>query len=70
TDGLLGGATFNESWVGWEKNDGEVIVDLGEIKEIETVEADFLHKLGSWILIPKSMTCYISTDNTTFTSSG
>jgi hypothetical protein len=70
TDGLLGGATFNESWVGWEKNDGEVIVDLGEIKEIETVEADFLHKLGSWILIPKSMTCYISTDNTNFTTLG
>ena len=32
TDGLLGGATFNESWVGWEKNDGEVIIDLGEDK--------------------------------------
>ena len=63
TDGLLGGATFNESWVGWEKNDGEAIVDLGEIKEIEIVEADFLHKLGSWILLPKSMTCYTSADN-------
>ncbi len=70
TDGLLGGATFNESWVGWEKNDGEVIIDLGEIKDIETVEADFLHKLGSWILIPKSMTCHISTDNKNFTLFG
>jgi hypothetical protein len=66
TDGLLGGATFNESWVGWEKNDGEVIIDLGETKDIEIVEADFLHKLGSWILIPKSMTCYTSTDNNEF----
>ena len=70
TDGLLGGATFNESWVGWEKNDGEVIADLGEIKDIEIVEADFLHKLGSWILLPKSMTCYISTDNKNFTLLG
>ncbi len=70
TDGLLGGATFNESWVGWEKNDGEVIIDLGEIKDIETVEADFLHKLGSWILIPKNMTCHISTDNKNFTLLG
>jgi hypothetical protein len=66
TDGLLGGATFNESWVGWEKNDGEFIVDLGGIMEIGIVEADFLHKLGSWILLPKSMTCYISTDNRNF----
>ncbi len=70
TDGLLGGATFNESWVGWEKNDGEVIIDLGDIRDIEIVEADFLHKLGSWILLPKSMTCYISTDNQNFTLLG
>jgi hypothetical protein len=70
TDGLLGGATFNESWVGWEKNDGEVIIDLGDVKDIETVEADFLHKLGSWILIPKSMTCYTSTDNMSFSLLG
>jgi hypothetical protein len=66
TDGLLGGATFNESWVGWEKNDGEFIIDLGAVKEIETVEADFLHKLGSWILLPRSMTCYTSTDSINF----
>jgi hypothetical protein len=66
TDGLLGGATFNESWVGWEKNDGEFIIDLGKEKDIETVEADFLHKLGSWILLPKSMTCYTSVDNQNF----
>jgi len=66
TDGLLGGATFNESWVGWEGKDGELIIDLGEVKEIETVEADFLHKLGAWILLPKSMTCYTSIDNQDF----
>jgi hypothetical protein len=70
TDGLLGGATFNESWVGWEQNDGEVIFDLGEIKEFSSVEADFLHKLGSWILLPKSMTCYTSTDQETFSLMG
>ena len=70
TDGLLGGATFNESWVGWEKNDGEVIIDLGEVKEIDRVEADFLHKLGSWILVPKSLTCFASTDNVNYTLMG
>ena len=63
TDGLLGGATFNESWVGWRGRDGKVIIDLDEVKEIETVEADFLHKLGAWIFLPKSMSCYTSQDN-------
>ena len=53
TDGLLGGATFNESWIGWSGKDGEVIIDLGEVKEVETVQADFLHKLSAWILLPK-----------------
>ncbi len=70
TDGFLGGATFNESWVGWEKIDGEVIIDLGEVKEIEMVEADFLHKLGSWILLPKSMTCHTSVDNINYSLMG
>ena len=70
TDGLLGGATFNESWVGWSEKDGELVIDLGEVKEIETVEADFLHKLGSWILLPKSMTCYTSEDNLNFNLMG
>jgi Domain of unknown function (DUF4838) len=62
TDGFLGGATFNESWIGWSGKDGEVIIDLGEVREIDTVEADFLHKLGAWILLPKSMTCSTSID--------
>lgn len=42
------------------------MIDLGEIKEVQSVEADFLHKLGSWILLPKSMTCSVSTDNENF----
>ena len=70
TDGLLGGATFNESWVGWCGKDGEVIIDLGEVKEIESVQADFLHKLGAWILLPKSMSCYTSLDNKNFSLMG
>ena len=70
TDGLLGGATFNESWIGWSGKDGEVIIDLGEVKEIESVQADFLHKLGSWILLPKSISCYTSLDNVTFNMMG
>jgi len=66
TDGLYGGATFNESWVGWCGKDAEFVIDLGEIKKIKQVEADFLHHLGAWILLPKSMTCLVSTDNETF----
>ena len=66
TDGLYGGATFNESWVGWVGKDADFVIDLGVEKEIQTVEADYLHKLGSWILLPKSMTCWTSSDNESY----
>ena len=66
TDGLYGGATFNEGWVGWEGKDAEFVIDLGTIKPVQSVEADFLHKLGSWIFLPKSITCSVSIDNITY----
>lgn len=70
TDGLYGGATFNESWVGWISKDAEFVIDLGVVKEIETVEFDFLHQLGAWILLPKSVTCETSVDNKNFVLMG
>ena len=52
TDGLFGGSTFVESWIGWEGTDAELVIDLGEAKTIHSVETDFLHQLGAWILLP------------------
>ena len=52
-DGLYGGTTFVESWIGWEGVDGEIILDLGRVCEFNTVYADFLHQIGAWILLPK-----------------
>ena len=70
TDGLYGGSSFNESWVGWEGRDAEFVIDLGEIKKIQLVEVDFLHKLGAWILLPKSVSCSVSADNITYRPMG
>lgn len=70
TDGLFGGTTYVESWVGWEGIDGEVIVDLGESRSFNTVEADFLHQVGAWILLPKGGTYYISEDGENYTELG
>lgn len=70
TDGLYGGATFNESWVGWVGKDAEFIIDLGEKQSFNSVEGDFLHQLGAWILLPKSVTCYLSDDNQNYTLMG
>ena len=51
-DGLFGGATFVDSWIGWEGTDGAFVIDLGEAKKIHSVETDFLHQIGAWILFP------------------
>lgn len=70
TDGLFGGATFNDGWVGWEGRDGEFIIDLGEKKTFSQVEVDFLHKLGAWVLMPKHLTVSTSLDNKKYQTMG
>ena len=70
TDGIYGGSTFVESWVGWEGCDGEFIVDLGKDTEMTYIGADFLHQLGQWILLPVSVTCWTSSDGEEYTLFG
>lgn len=66
TDGLFGGTTFVESWVGWEGIDGAFVLDLGKEIPFTSIESDFLHQLGQWILLPKKVTYSVSSDNNTW----
>ncbi len=66
TDGLYGGMTFTEGWIGWEGIDGSFILDLGQEKEFTTIQTDFLHQLGQWILQPVNVTYSISNDGAKF----
>lgn len=68
TDGLFGGATYKDSWIGWEGIDVDLTVDLGRITEIRSIDTDFLQQLGSWILQPKSVTYSISADGSEWTT--
>lgn len=70
TDGLYGGASFVESWIGWEGTDGAFVVDLGRECAIEEVETDFLHQLGQWILLPRRVVYSTSTDRTVWEPMG
>ncbi len=62
TDGLYGGSTYVESWVGWEGENAAFILDMGEEKEFSRIESDFLHQLGAWVLLPVSGRYSISSD--------
>ncbi len=70
TDGLYGGASFNESWVGWNGKDAEFVIDLKELHQLNGIDVDFLHNLGAWILLPKGVSCEVSADNVTFRPMG
>ncbi|MDL2256099.1 DUF4838 domain-containing protein [Parabacteroides sp. OttesenSCG-928-K15] len=70
TDELFGGTTFVESWVGWEGVDGAFILDLGKETTITSIESDFLHQLGAWILLPQKVSYSVSSDNITYSRFG
>ena len=66
TDGIYGGTTFVENWVGWEGTDGAFVIDLGAPTAIHSVSADFLRQLGAWILMPTQVRYSVSTDGNAY----
>lgn len=66
-DGLFGGSTFVESWIGWEGTDGAFVVDLNKVQDIHSVETDFLHQIGAWILFPLKVVYSYSEDGEHYT---
>jgi len=70
TDGLYGGTTYVESWIGWQGEDAEFILDLGEEKTFSRIETDFLHQLGAWVLLPRGGSYSVSADKENFTPFG
>ncbi|MDO5664763.1 MAG: DUF4838 domain-containing protein [Bacteroidia bacterium] len=66
-DGLFGGSTFVESWVGWEGKDAAFVIDMGKEKTVCSIESDFLHQLGAWIFFPKEVSYSYSTDGKSYT---
>ncbi|MDI1316748.1 GH92 family glycosyl hydrolase [Flavobacterium sp.] len=74
-DGLLDGIFGSENWrkgdwQGYQSQDFEAVVDLQEIKEINSIGATFLQDSRSWILMPTKVEYYVSMDNSNFTLAG
>lgn len=68
TDGLFGGTTYVESWIGWMGTDASFIIDLGQQMEFNSISTDFLHQLGAWILLPRGVKYSLSNDGKDFTT--
>lgn len=66
TDGALGGNGFYANWLGFEGNDLEAIVDLGEVQTLNQARLAFLQVTNHIVFFPKEVTYSASNDGTDF----
>jgi predicted alpha-1,2-mannosidase len=67
-DGIKGSGNFHtEAWQGYEGNDLDAVVDLGEVQKISLISASFLQNTVSWIFYPQLIEYSISNDGVNFT---
>jgi len=63
----LGSRTYSDKkWIGYEATDMEVILDLGEVKETNSINLRFLSSPGAWIFLPEAINISASNDMKTF----
>lgn len=66
-DGLRGDVNWRKGeWQGYQYQNFEAVIDLGEKHHLSTFEAGFLQDSRSWILMPSKVEFYASSDNKEF----
>lgn len=66
-DGARGGADFRTgAWQGYQGQDFEALIDLGEVKSVTRLGAGFLQDVGSWIWLPTRVEFELSLDGVNF----
>lgn len=66
TDGSLGGNSFYSNWLGFEGNDMEAIIDLGQTESVSHVHTAFLKVTNHVVFFPEQVEVYYSADNNNF----
>jgi len=66
TDGSLGGNSFYSNWLGFEGNDMEAVVDLGQTESVSYVHTAFLKVTNHVVFFPEQVEVYYSSDGTTY----
>lgn len=70
TDGQRGPWSYGERWQGFLNSDVDVTVDLGAVKPIREVAADFMQWYSAWVWLPTRVEIKVSADGETFRSLG
>ncbi|MEA3479014.1 MAG: family 20 glycosylhydrolase [Bacteroidota bacterium] len=67
-DGLIGSIYHNDGfWQGFNGDDLEVVVDLGESNRISSISISFLQKMPTWIFLPEYVIFSVSLDGNEYT---
>ncbi len=66
TDGALGGNSFYANWLGFEGNNMEAIIDLGDVKEIRHINMAFLQVTNHIVFFPEEVSCYFAGEDKKF----
>ncbi|MEA3503831.1 MAG: GH92 family glycosyl hydrolase, partial [Bacteroidota bacterium] len=70
-DGLRGGDDFKTGlWQGYQAQDVDVVIDLGDEKVYNKISIGFLQDMKSWIMMPEMVSFYISDDGKKFRKVG
>ncbi|MBN1386884.1 MAG: family 20 glycosylhydrolase [Bacteroidales bacterium] len=70
-NGIKGSLNFADGqWQGFEGNDLDITIDLGEITEVSSASVSFLSSVGSWVFLPEFVLFQVSEDGVTFTDFG
>ena len=63
TDGLRGPRlTYSYNWLGFEGEECEAIVDLGDMTEVKNISSSWLQDVRSWVFYPQSISYFGSGD--------
>jgi hexosaminidase len=67
TDGCRANAlALRSDWFGFSGEDADILIDLGEVKEISNVNIGFLYNPVNWIFLPTEVIIELSTDGQNF----
>ena len=67
TDGAFGGTSFYANWLGFEGNNLEAVIDLGEVKEFSYVSIAFLQVTNHIVFFPEQVSFSTSDDGMKYT---
>lgn len=62
TDGLAGLEDFRMNWLGFEGEEMEATVDLGDVRTVRKLQTNFLQDNNSWVFLPQEVEYSLSSD--------